>query len=326
MGDSLGLYRSLDENGPLTSAELAHDTGLKERYVREWLAYQAASDYVRYDADSRRFELTPEQAAVLADEQSPAYMLKAFDAAAAYLGNQPLVEDAFRHGGGVGWANQTGCLFCAVAGFFRPGYEANLVSTWLPALDGVVDKLERGARVADVGCGHGLSTLIMAAAFPNSEFVGFDFHAHSIDAAREHAREYGSPENARFEIATAKAYPGNDYDLVTCFDCLHDMGDPAGVAAHVKSTLKPDGSWMIVEPLRPRRTRGQPEPRWPTVLRGLDDGLRTDVPGPGGRSGTRRTKPARRGYERSSSTREGSANCGAQPRRRSTSFSRRANQ
>jgi 2-polyprenyl-3-methyl-5-hydroxy-6-metoxy-1,4-benzoquinol methylase len=248
IGMALGLYKTLLAEGPLTSVELAEKSGLAERYVREWLSHHAASDYVTYDPQTQTFALSPEQAAVLADEDSPVYLADAFDAAAAYIENQPKVQEAFRTGGGVGWGNQSGCLFCAVARFFRPGYKANIVESWLPALDGVVEKLRRGARVADVGCGHGYSTVMMASAFPNSEFIGFDFHEASIAEARRHAKAHGTADNVRFEVGSAKAYPGTGFDLVTFFDCLHDMGDPAGAAKHVRQSLKADGSWMIVEP------------------------------------------------------------------------------
>jgi len=247
IGTSLGLYQTLHTGGAMTSAALAAKTGLHERYVREWLAHHAASNYVTYDPPTKTFSMTPEQAAVFADEASPVYLADAFEAAAAFLENQPKVKMAFKNGGGVGWENQAGCLFCAVARFFRPGYQANLIQNWLPALDGVVDKLKAGARVADVGCGHGYSTMMMAEAFPNSEFVGFDFHAHSIEEARKHANGHGMG-NVRFEVGSAKGFPGKAYDLVTFFDCLHDMGDPVGAAKHVYSALEPDGSWMIVEP------------------------------------------------------------------------------
>jgi 2-polyprenyl-3-methyl-5-hydroxy-6-metoxy-1,4-benzoquinol methylase len=248
IGTALGLYRTLQEQGPMSPAELASATGLHERYVREWLSHHAASNYVAYDPANGRFELPPEQAAVLADEDSPVYMADAFDCAAAYVENQPKVQHAFTTGGGVGWGDQSGCLFCAVARFFRPGYHANILQKWLPSLNGVVAKLERGARVADVGCGHGYSTVMMARAFPNSEFIGFDFHAPSIDEAWKHAQYHGTQDNVRFEVSSAKQYPGEDYDLVTCFDCLHDMGDPVGAARHIHASLKDDGTWMIVEP------------------------------------------------------------------------------
>lgn len=248
MGKSLGLYSALAANGAVTSRELAAETGLAERYVREWLSYHAASNYLSYDPASGKFTLPPEQAAVLADEGNPLYMAEAFDCAAGYLENQPKVEQAFRTGGGVRWDHQAGCLSCAIARFFRPGYHANLVSQWLPSLDGVIEKLERGARVVDVGCGHGYSTVIMAEAFPNSEFTGFDFHAASIDEAKRHAKGHGMVENVKFDVSTAKTFSGKGYDLVTCFDCLHDMGDPIGAARHIRNALKPDGTWMIVEP------------------------------------------------------------------------------
>lgn len=248
MGRSLGLYKALHDAGPITSEGLAEITGLHERYVREWLSYHAASNYVAYDPETRCFRLPPEQAAVFADEDSPVYLVDAFDAAAAYIENQEKVQAAFRTGAGVGWADQSGCLFCAVARFFRPGYKTHLVPNWLPALDGVVEKLQRGAKVADVGCGHGYSTVMMAQAFPNSTFIGFDFHPKSIEEATKHAELHGVAGRVRFEVSPAKHFPGTDYDLVTFFDCLHDMGDPIGAAAHVHASLKSDGSWMIVEP------------------------------------------------------------------------------
>jgi len=248
MGDALGLYKALHRDGPLSSAALAQATGTAERYVREWLAAQAAAGYVAYDKATGRFSLPAEQAMVFADEDSPVFLMGAFDAAAAMLQSEAKVQAAFRTGEGVQWGDQAACCFCATARFFRPGYRANLVANWLPALDGVVGKLAAGATVADVGCGHGLSTIFMAEAFPQSQFTGFDFHEGSIDAAREHARQHGV-RNVRFEVAKAKEFTGNGYDLVTFFDCLHDMGDPAGAAAHVRQALKPGGSWMIVEPL-----------------------------------------------------------------------------
>jgi ubiquinone/menaquinone biosynthesis C-methylase UbiE len=249
IGDALGLYQALHANGAMTPAELAAATGANERYVREWLSNQAASNYIAYDPASSRFWLTAEQAMVFAERTSPAYMLGGFDLIAAMLDNQHKVTTAFRNGGGVAWGDQAGCMFCAVARFFRPGYHNNLVAAWLPALDGVVGKLTRGARVADVGCGHGWSTVMMAQAFPNSEFIGCDFHPASIEAARRHAAESGAPGNVRFEVGTAKNFAESGFDLVTFFDCLHDMGDPAGAAAHVRDVLKPDGTWMIVEPM-----------------------------------------------------------------------------
>lgn len=246
IGDQLGIYRAMRGAEPMTSTELAAATGLAERYLREWLSAQTASGYVSYDPATEKFFLSPEQTAVFADENSPAYLTPAFDAAAAYLGNQEAVQGAFKTGGGVSWGDQSECLFCAVAKFFRPGYRVNLIDGWLPALDGVVDKLEAGVDVADVGCGHGITTVIMAEAFPNSRFTGFDFHPGSIAEAREHAQRHGL-KNLHFETALAKEYPGK-FDLVCIFDCLHDMGDPAGAMAHVRSSLKTGGTCMVVEP------------------------------------------------------------------------------
>jgi SAM-dependent methyltransferase len=248
IGDSLGLYKAMHEHGPMTVAELAATTQVHERYLREWLSHQAASNYLAYDPATGKFSLPPEQAMVFAIEDSPVFMPGAFGLMASMLDNQAKVEPAFRTGAGVAWGDQAGCLFCAVARFFRPGYVNNIVANWLPALDGVVAKLERGAKVADVGCGHGVSTVLMARAFPNSEFVGYDFHPSSVEQAERHARDHGVGGNTRFEVATAKNYPDKDFDLVAFFDCLHDMGDPVGAAAHVRQSLKPDGTWMIVEP------------------------------------------------------------------------------
>ena len=248
MGDALGLYKTLHEEGSMTSEELAKAAGAHERYVREWLAHQAASNYLSYDRTTGKFTLPPEQAMLFAIEDSPVTMLGAFDGVAAWAEGQPKVQAAFRHGGGVAWGDMAPCLFCAVARFFRPGYLQNLVQTWLPTLDGVEAKLRDGARVADIGCGHGWSTVIMAQAFPQSQFFGFDFHPGSIEQAQAHAREH-NVSNAHFQVGTAKDYGERDLDLVTFFDCLHDMGDPSGAAAHVKRTLKPNGTWMIVEPM-----------------------------------------------------------------------------
>jgi len=246
IGDQLGIYKALQNAGPMSPTELAQSTGLAERYLREWLSAQAASSYVSYDSDSGKFSLSAEQAAIFADEDSPTFLTPAFDAVAAYLGNQDAVTEGFKTGEGIGWGNQTECLFCAVAKFFRPGYKANLVGSWLPALDGVVEKLEHGINVADVGCGHGISTVIMAEAFPNSQFTGFDFHEGSIVEARGHAKEHGL-DNLKFKTALAKEFPGK-YDLVCIFDCLHDMGDPVGAMAHVRASLESDGTCMVVEP------------------------------------------------------------------------------
>lgn len=244
-GDKLGLYRALAAGGALTPSELAGKTGTHERYIREWLSAQAASGFVTFDASAGKFTLSPEQAAVFADEESPVNMTGGFYSLAAVFADEPKLTQAFKTGNGVGWSAHCNCLFCGVERFFRPGYKAHLVAEWLPALDGAVEKLERGAKVADVGCGHGASTLIMAAAFPNSEFVGIDFHDASIAHAREHANGLA---NVRFETARAQDYRGSGYDLVTMFDALHDMGDPVGAASHVRKTLKSDGTLMLVEP------------------------------------------------------------------------------
>jgi len=249
LGDALGFYKTLHTKGPMTCKELADETRVSERYLREWLANQAASDYLSYDATTKKFALPEEQAMIFAAEESPVYMLGGFDLMAAMLHNQPLVEAAFRTGSGVAWGHQAGCMFCAVARFFRPGYHNQLVNAWLPALEGVVEKLNRGARVADIGCGHGWSTVLMANAFPNSQFIGYDFHAESIESARAHASAHGVQDNVMFEVGTAKDFAATGLDLVTFFDCLHDMGDPRGAAAHVYRSLKPNGSWMIVEPM-----------------------------------------------------------------------------
>jgi SAM-dependent methyltransferase len=232
----------------LTPAELAEKTKIAERYAREWLSHQAASGYLTYEPASGKFTLPPEQAMVFAEPDSPVYLQAGFDLAVTMMENQALLEPAFRSGKGVGWGEQSQCLFCTTARFFRPGYHNNLVASWLPALDGVAAKLERGAKVADVGCGHGVSTVIMGKAFPNSTFVGYDFHPDSVAQARMHAKQHRVSDNVRFEVALASDFPDKNLDLVTFFDCLHDMGDPIGAARHVRQALKPDGSWMIVEP------------------------------------------------------------------------------
>jgi SAM-dependent methyltransferase len=248
MGDKLGLYRALAGAGPLTPAELAERAGTAERYVREWLNAQAAGGYVDYDPASGRYTLPAEHALALTDETSPAYLPGFFQLALGSVNDSPRITQAARTGDGVGWHEHVHDVFDGCERFFRPGYSANLLSSWLPALDGVVEKLTRGAEVADVGCGHGSSTILMATAFPASTFVGFDYHDESIATARERAAAAGVADRVRFEVAPAAAYSGGGYDLVTMFDCLHDMGDPAGASRHVRETLKPDGTWMIVEP------------------------------------------------------------------------------
>ncbi len=247
IGEKLGLYKSL-AGGPMSSAELAAKTQTDERYLREWLSSQAAGGYITYDEKTNTFSLTEEQAFALANEDSPAYLPGAFELALGSLEAVPRIAESFRTGAGMGWHEHADGVFHGCEKFFRPGYAANLVSSWIPALHDVQQKLEAGARVADVGCGQGASTLLMAKAFPNSRFFGFDYHDKSIEAARASAIRQGLGDRVTFEISKAKEYPGKDYDFVAVFDCLHDMGDPSGAAAHVRQSLTNDGTWMIVEP------------------------------------------------------------------------------
>ncbi|HLX46567.1 MAG TPA: class I SAM-dependent methyltransferase [Bryobacteraceae bacterium] len=248
LGDRLGLYKAMDGAGPMTSEQLASKTGMNERYLREWLSAQAAGNLVDYDPANKTFHLTNEYALLLAHEDGPAFLPAAYEIMQAMVMDTPRLEEAFRSGEGVGWDEHHPCLFSGTERFFRPAYAAHLVTEWLPALDGVVAKLEAGAKVGDIGCGHGASTIIMAKAFPKSRFWGFDYHEGSIEAARKAAAREGVGDRCTFEIASAKVYPGTGYDLVAFFDCLHDMGDPRGASAHVRTTLKPDGTWLIVEP------------------------------------------------------------------------------
>jgi len=244
LGDKLGLFRALSQ-GAATSAELAEKTGTHERYVREWLSAQAASGFVDYDADSGKFSMSPEQSAVFAVEDSPAFMVGGFGLLSAIFHDEPKLAEAFKSGRGLHWGDHCNCLFCGVERFFRPGYRTHLVAEWLPALNGVTDKLARGAKVADVGCGHGVSTLLMADAFPNSQFVGIDYHEGSVVHAREKAN---GRKNVRFEVARAQDFAGAGYDLVTMFDSLHDMGDPVGAVAHIRNGMADDGTLMLIEP------------------------------------------------------------------------------
>ena len=248
IGDRLGLYKAMAGAGPITPAQLAERTETNERSVREWLNAQAAGGYVTYDAQGETYELPAEHAFVLADEDSPLFLPGAFELMTAAVRDEPQITASFRHGSGVGWHEHSHGVFEGCERFFRPGYQANLVQSWIPALAGVEDKLRAGARVADVGCGHGASTLILAAAYPNSTFVGFDYHEGSIEQATERARAAGVADRVRFEVASAADYPGGGFDLVATFDCLHDMGDPVSAARHVLSTLNGDGTWLIVEP------------------------------------------------------------------------------
>ena len=248
IGDKLGLYKALAAGGPQTPAELAKATGTSERYVREWLSAQAAGGYLNYDPATAKFHLSEEQAFAMADESSPVFLPGAFQVALAAVKAEELLTERFRTGQGLGWHEHHHELFVGTERFFRPGYAANLVGAWIPSLEGVDQKLKSGGRVADVGCGLGASTILMAKSYPQSEFTGFDYHEKSIEIAKQRAKEAGVGDRIRFEVAMAKNYPGKDYDFVTFFDCLHDMGDPVGASSHVHSTLKKDGTWMIVEP------------------------------------------------------------------------------
>jgi 2-polyprenyl-3-methyl-5-hydroxy-6-metoxy-1,4-benzoquinol methylase len=244
LGDKLGLFRALS-TGTMTSAELAKATGTHERYVREWLSAQAASGFVTYHKETNTFSMSPEQAAVFADDESPVAMVGGFSLLSAVYHDEPHLAEAFKTGQGLHWADHCNCMSCGVDRFFRPGYRANLIGAWLPTLDGVVEKLQSGAKVADVGCGHGYSTRLMAEAFPNSQFVGFDYDEGSIDHAKA---EMNGSKSLRYEVAKAQDFAGGGFDLVTMFDALHDMGDPVGAIRHIRKTIKPDGTLMLVEP------------------------------------------------------------------------------
>src|ERR1700733_4105239 len=260
IGEKLGLYKAMAHAGPLTSQQVSERSGAAERSVREWLRNQAAGGYVTYDPESDRYTLPDEHALALADEDSPFFVLGIYDMFASLYADEDKIVEAFRTGTGMGWHEHDHRLFRSTERFFRPGDRPHLVAEWIPALDGVKDKLERGAKVADVGCGHGASTVIMASAFPNSKFFGFDYHDASIERARGVAGEAGIEDRVSFEVASAQDYPGDDYDLVCVFDCLHDMGDPVGASAHVLQTLDSDGTWMIVEPFANDRVQDNLNP------------------------------------------------------------------
>lgn len=249
IGFRLGLFNSLHSDGPASAAALAQRLVLAERYVREWALAQAANGYLDFDPESETFSLSPEQAMIFAVQDSPVYLEGAFDLAAAMIEGEQKVEQGFRTGEGVAWGESAGCLFCAVGAFFRPGYVNGIVQAWLPSLDGMLPRLEAGAKVADIGCGVGFSTLLMAEAFPNSRFIGYDFHQPSIEQANAHAAAHKMHDRVRFEAMPAKEIEEDNFDLITMFDCLHDMGDPRGCAAHMGQLLKDDGAWMIVEPI-----------------------------------------------------------------------------
>jgi ubiquinone/menaquinone biosynthesis C-methylase UbiE len=250
IGFRLGLFDALNTGGPATAADLAvRAGGLSPRYVREWALAQASNGYIDFNPTTDTFSINPEQAMIFVTKDSPVYLAGAFDLAAAMIEGEPKVEQAFRDGSGVRWGDSAGCLFCATGAFFRPGYVNNIVQTWIPALDGVTAKLAERAKVADIGCGVGFSTILMAQAYPSSQFVGYDFHEPSIAEARKHAKHHGVSDRVRFEVAKAKEIAENEFDLVTMYDCLHDMGDPRGCAAHVRKILKKNGTWMIVEPI-----------------------------------------------------------------------------
>jgi SAM-dependent methyltransferase len=248
IGDRLGLYKAMAGAGPMTSQEVAQKTGTTERYVREWLCAQAACGYLAYDSTTRRFLLPDEQALALAVDNSPMFIPGAYQIIASTILDEPKVREAFKSGGGVGWHEHNCNLFEGTERFFRPGYSAHLVADWIPALDGVESRLKAGGTVADVGCGYGVSSILLAQAYPRSRVFGYDYHGPSIEWARAAAARAGVSDRVSFEVASSKEFPGKDYDVVAFFDCLHDMGDPAGAAAHVRKTLKPDGTWMIVEP------------------------------------------------------------------------------
>lgn len=248
LGDQLGLYRAMAKSGPMTPSALAEQTETAERLVREWLSAQAAQGYITYDRTTGKFSLSPEQAMVFAHEDSPVFMAGFFDVARGLFDDTPKLVNAFKTDGKLAWHEHNGCLFCGTRRLFRPVYNHHLINEWLPALDGVVEKLQRGAVVADVGCGHGASTILMAKAFPNSTFYGYDYHPGSIEAAQNAARDDGAADRISFEVGAAKNFPAKEFDLVCFFDCLHDMGDPVGAARHVGKALKADGTWLIVEP------------------------------------------------------------------------------
>jgi SAM-dependent methyltransferase len=260
LGERLGLYKAMAGSGPMSPGDLAKKTGTHERYVREWLCAQAASGYVTYDGASGRFTLPDEQALLLAVDSGPAYLPAAYQIIASTVIDEPQLRETFRTGFGFGWHQHNSSLFEGTERFFRPSYAANLITSWIPALHGVEARLKSGARVADVGCGHGASTILMAQAYPKSKFIGFDYHGPSIERAREAAAQAGVADRTSFEVAASKEFPGSGFDLVAFFDCLHDMGDPVGAAKHVRASLQPEGTWLIVEPFAGNRVEDNLNP------------------------------------------------------------------
>ena len=248
VGDRLGLYQALKRHGPGTSADVAAEAGLDERYVREWLSCVASAGHLEYDPATAKFTLSPEAELIYAAEGDPRCLQGFFQAVKSAFDDEEKSVEAIKAGRGLSWGDRSPCCFCGTDRFFRPGYAVNLVDNWIPSLTGIREKLEAGAKVADIGCGHGSSTILMARAFPKSHFTGFDFHPPSIEAALAKAAEAGL-SNVTFEVAAAKTFPGTDYDFICIFDAIHDMGDPAGAAAHIRQALKQDGSFMVVEPL-----------------------------------------------------------------------------
>jgi SAM-dependent methyltransferase len=321
LGSKLGLYKAMSGAGPITSRELASRTGCAERYVREWLNAQVAGAYLGYHAVSDTYELFPEQAMVLADEDSPLFLPHAWQVPASMWFDEERTLEAFRTGDGVSWGEHDERLFCGVAAFYRNAYRASLVSQWLPALDGVVEQLEAGIAVADVGCGHGHSTVLMAEAFPKSRFHGFDVHAPSVSVARQNAADAGVGGRVTFDVASATGYPAANYGLICFFDSLHDMGDPVAAARHAASVLAPGGTVMLIEPFAGDRVQNDPSPVARLYYAASAALCCAHAIADGGRLSSAR-RPARRA-SRTSSARLDSRISAARPRRRSTSFSKR---
>ena len=312
IGERAGLWAGMAGAGPLTSRALAERSGADERYVREWLRGMAAAGYVGYAPGDDTYAITDEVAFVMADPDGPA-VPGACQVVLGALEGAPAVAERFATGEGLGWHEHSHELFEGTERFFRPQYAMHLVSEWIPALDGVEERLRQGARVADIGCGHGASTVLMAQAYPRSTFVGFDYHEPSIAHARESARAAGVDDRVTFDVAPADRFPGADYDLVAMFDCLHDMGDPAGAARHVREALAPDGTWMVVEPMAGDRVEEQPQPGRPHLLRGQHHDLHPGVPRAGGDGRPWARRPERPPWPRSCAP-AASRGCAAPPR------------